>query len=113
MTATIEQRRQNLDRANEVRIRRSHLRALVTNMGKTHGRASAAHALADIIEAGDDALDKFLVWNLLAWVPRVYIERKQALLRAAEIHDEARQFGQLSERQRHLLADALRREVGS
>jgi hypothetical protein len=69
--------------ANERRLRISELRRSVTRWDGRTQRPEALRELAEIIERPDTAepaLRRLLVWNVLAWAPRV---PHQQLLQAA------------------------------
>jgi hypothetical protein len=67
-------------------------------------------ACAELLCHPPEWANTLTVWKLLGWIPRFGGKRVPALLRAVEI-SELRQIGQLTPRQRKLLADTLARNA--
>jgi hypothetical protein len=104
--ATIEQRMAALAIANVVRTTNSQTWHDIRARGREAGRERAAELLEDL-EPGEP-LAAMPVRRLLLAIPRFGESRMRRCLANAGVHSGDRRVGQLSERQRQMLADMLR-----
>jgi hypothetical protein len=103
-TATVSpepQRKAALARANEIRLARAELKRRIAG-----GDVSAAH----IILASPDEASSWAVWDLLISQRRWGSSKCRKFLLTNQI-SETKQLGQLTERQRRVLADQLQARV--
>ncbi len=109
MTAeAISQPMRALERANKARIWRAGVKDVLAVLPHRESKAAAAGLLVRRLPSKRvDHLASVPVFELLDWIFRWSHKSNPALLAAAGIASETRTVGELTERQRHALAEAL------
>ena len=104
MSVTVEQLRTNLAVANQIRLDRADLHHVIAAMSQRGGAQHVARLLLD----PPDSLHNLAVRKLLLWINRWGDSRAEGLLAELEIGQRRDvTVGELTERQRVLLSDAL------
>lgn len=98
-----------LDQANAIRLMRLGLRREVRAMTKDDGLRRIAALLVD----DHPALRSAAVYDVLGWPRKMYERQAKAVMSEAAIMSLTRECGQLTQRQRAVLADELRALAGN
>ncbi len=99
---------QALETANAVRVWREGARATVAALPHREGKLAVARLLTRRVPPRrTDYLATLPVYKILDWVYRWERRRTTGVLAGAGISSEMRAIGELTERQRHALADVL------
>lgn len=83
-------------------------RAIRNEISSARPRPLSMETLAAVLDDNPTCLGRVMAWDVLGWIYRIEPIHRRNLLRHADVGSDYRLVGELTDRQRGLLAAALR-----